>query len=46
MVLDDCRDHTGRLARSLGVHTVDVRLKNVGFAQQMGAKVALGHGAR
>lgn len=46
VVLDDCRDRTGMLARSLGVHTIDVRLKNVGFARQAGAKVALGHGAR
>lgn len=46
VVLDDCNDHTGRLARSLGVHTIDLKLKNVGFARQAGAKVALGHGAR
>ena len=46
VVLDDCEDHTGRLARSLGVHTIDVKLKNVGFARQTGAKVALGYSAR
>ena len=46
VVLDDCNDRTGMLARSLGVKTIDVRLKNVGFARQMGAKVALAHGAR
>jgi len=46
VVLDNCRDRTGMLARSLGVNTIDVRVKNVGFARQTGARVALGHGAR
>lgn len=46
VVLDNCRDRTGMLARSLGVNTIDVRVKNVGFARQTGAKIALGHGAR
>ncbi len=46
VVLDECRDRTGALARSLGAHTVDVRAKNVGLARQAGARIALASGAR
>lgn len=46
VVLDECKDRTGALARSLGVRTVDVRAKNVGLARQAGARVALAAGAR
>ena len=46
VVLDACEDRTGWRARSLGAKTTDIHAKNVGLARQIGAKVALGAGAR
>lgn len=46
VILDDCQDRTGYLARSLGVGTMDIQARNVGMARQVGAQVALAPGAR
>jgi glycosyltransferase involved in cell wall biosynthesis len=46
VVIDNCQDRTGYLARSLGVRTMDVLANNVGVARQIGAEVVLAAGAR
>jgi glycosyltransferase involved in cell wall biosynthesis len=46
VVLDVCRDGTGRLARKLGASTISVKGRNVGLARQAGARAALAKGAR
>ena len=45
-LIEECVESLGRLARSLGMHTMHVKLKNAGFVRQAGANVALGHGTR
>ena len=46
VVLDACTDQTGRLARELGVTTLDIGARNVGLARQKGACAAIASGAR
>ncbi|APW35817.1 hypothetical protein RD110_00125 [Rhodoferax koreense] len=46
VVLDRCDDRTGWLARSWGVHTMDVEAGNVGAARKAGADAAVRAGAR
>ena len=46
VVLDACTDQTGRLARELGVTTLDIGARNVGLARQLGACAAIASGAR
>ena len=46
VVLDACRDRTGRIARSLGAKTITVEARNVGLARRIGAQAALHAGAR
>ena len=41
VVLDACTDQTGRLARELGVTTLDIGARNVGLARQLGARAAI-----
>lgn len=46
VVLDRCDDRSGWLARSWGVHTIDVEAGNVGAARKAGADAAVRAGAR
>ncbi|RYX89243.1 MAG: glycosyltransferase [Comamonadaceae bacterium] len=46
VVADACRDRTAALARFHGVYAIDVELKNVGLARQLGAAAAVTAGAR
>ncbi|MDB5849988.1 MAG: hypothetical protein JWP29_3740 [Rhodoferax sp.] len=46
VVLDHCDDRTGWLARSWGVHTMDVEARNTRMARKAGAEAALRAGAR
>lgn len=46
VVLDRCDDRTGWLARSWGVHTMDVEAGNVAVARKAGADAAVRAGAR
>ena len=44
VVLDACRDLTGKITRSLGAKTVAVEVRNVGLAWRMGVQAALNAG--
>lgn len=46
VVLDSCTDDTGTVAAAAGVRTVRLRARNVGRARAVGARLALGAGAR
>lgn len=46
VVLDDCTDATGVIARRSGARTVSIHARNVGVARATGASLALTQGAR
>ncbi len=46
VVLDACRDGTGRIAAALGATTLSVDARNVGIARAAGASALLADGAR
>ena len=46
VVLDDCDDATGAIAREAGALVLSVQARNVGCARAAGAEFALGAGAR
>lgn len=46
VVLDDCSDATGSIAKSFGVRCLKSRARNVGIARAAGAQAALASGAR
>ena len=46
VVLDDCSDATGIIARSYGAVTLSVALRNVGQVRALGAQLCLDAGAR
>jgi glycosyltransferase involved in cell wall biosynthesis len=46
VVLDDCSDDTGRIARAHGATTLCTHHRNVGAARALGAEAAMARGAR
>lgn len=46
VVLDSCTDRSEAIAKGLGVHVMHVGLRNVGAVRAVGARHAIGRGAR
>lgn len=46
VVLDACTDQSQQIAHSLGVATLSIEVRNVGFARRLGAAEAIALGAR